>query len=232
MKLIKNTQKKYTWHERVEFVLNYFKEELKKNGDKISEMALSAHLNISRGKLKAWVTGQVPSAEDLGYIVQISTINPVWLFTGLGNPIKKSLPQDDIELEMIPLVSAVLSAGGGSFEVDGNIDRYLAFRRDFLIHKGNIKEMVLMTVSGDSMDPEIKNNDTVLIDQSQTRLMANRIYAVALQDMIYLKKINALPDKIVLESINKDYAPIPIESYEMDNMRIIGRVIWWCREAM
>ena len=229
----KNIQKKLTWQNRIDFMLNFFKVKLEKNGIKPTETNISEHLKISRGKLKAWMTGQVPNAEDLEYIVQISSINPLWLFLGKGEPFEEEETlEEDIELCMIPLVAATLSAGNGSFEVDGNIEKHLAFRRDFLRAKGSIKDMVLMTVAGDSMSPDILHKDTVLIDQSQKRFVADGIYAVGFGETIYLKKINALPNKILLESINKQYEPIIIEQHEIeDSVRILGRAIWWCREA-
>ena len=70
----------------------------------------------------------------------------------------------DVDLIMIPMVEARLSAGQGSLQTDGNSERSYAFRSDFLHRKGNPDNMVLMRVSGDSMQPEILNNDVVLLD--------------------------------------------------------------------
>ena len=137
------------------------------------------------------------------------------------------------DIVLIPMVEAKLSAGQGSFETSDQSDRKYSFRRDFLSRKGNQKEMVLMRVSGDSMEPEIKNGDVVLLDKSQTSPLPGRIYAVGVEDMVYLKRVDARPGKIVLYSDNKDYAPIEVDTRgDMENQaRIIGRAIWWCREA-
>ena len=92
--------------------------------------------------------------------------------------------------------------------------------------------MVLMRVGGDSMQPEIMNNDVVLLDQSKRNVRPGPIFAVGFQDAIYLKRIDALPDRIILKSTNPAYPPveIPVGEQEGDAFRIIGQVIWCGRE--
>lgn len=68
--------------------------------------------------------------------------------------------------------------------------------------------MVLLRVSGDSMQPRIMHNDVVLIDQSQNVPVPGRIYAVGVEDMVYLKIVNAVPGRLILSSSNALYAPI------------------------
>jgi Predicted transcriptional regulator len=140
---------------------------------------------------------------------------------------------DKIDLILIPLVEATLSAGQGSFEVSDKSERKYSFRRDFLQRKGDYKRMVLMRVGGDSMAPSIENGDVVLLDQSQTSPVPGNIYAVGVEDMVYLKRVDARPGKLVLYSDNKDYAPIEVDTRGdmAGQARIIGRAIWWCREA-
>ena len=136
------------------------------------------------------------------------------------------------EILMVPMVDAHLSAGHGSFEVSGDVTRHYAFRADFLMRKGQVAHMVLMRVDGDSMAPQIQNNDVVLLDQSQKDLRPGKIYAVGVEDMVYLKKVDAKPGEITLYSINEEYSPLRIDTRgdQEDCIRIIGRAVWWCRE--
>ena len=92
--------------------------------------------------------------------------------------------------------------------------------------------MVLLRVSGDSMQPRILHNDVVLIDQSQSDPVPGRIYAVGVEDMVYLKIVNAMPGKLILTSVNPGYAPIEADTCEQlaDLVRIIGRAVWVGRE--
>lgn len=133
---------------------------------------------------------------------------------------------------MLPMVEARLSAGNGSFETGANIERRYAFRTDFLLRKGQPSHMVLMRVDGDSMEPNIMNGDVVLIDQSQRDPRAGKVYAVGVEDVVYLKMVNAAPGKIVLSSYNAVYPPLEIDARgDLSNgIRIIGRAVWVGRE--
>lgn len=150
--------------------------------------------------------------------------------SGAGGP--EVVAFADHEIIMIPMVEARLSAGHGSFETSAASERKYSFRSDFLRRKGNISEMVLMRVDGDSMSPEVKDGDVVLIDRSQTAARAGCMYAVGVEDVVYLKILNTLPGRIILSSHNPEYAPFEIDTRgDLENsVRIIGRVIWSCRE--
>ena len=90
----------------------------------------------------------------------------------------------------------------------------------------------MMRVSGDSMQPEIMDNDVVLLDQSKTEIKAGRIFAVGFDDAIYCKRIDRVPGKIILKSVNPAYEPLEIDvrGQEADEFRVIGQVIWCGRE--
>lgn len=94
--------------------------------------------------------------------------------------------------------------------------------------------MVLMQVSGDSMQPEILDGDMVLIDQGKKDipLKLGRIFAVGFEDAIYLKRIDKLPGKIILKSVNPEYPPVELDVRGQlgDSFRVIGQVLWVGRE--
>ncbi|GFK94454.1 HTH-type transcriptional regulator PrtR [Fundidesulfovibrio magnetotacticus] len=139
---------------------------------------------------------------------------------------------DTSEIVMVPMVEARLSAGSGSFETGGDLGRHYAFRLDFLRRKGIPSKMVLMRVAGDSMDPEIKDGDVVLIDQNQATPIPGKLYAVGVEDMVYIKEVNAEPGKLVLSSYNKAYPALEVDARGdlKDGIRIIGRAVWVGRE--
>ena len=116
-------------------------------------------------------------------------------------------------------------------EVSADTEGGYAFRGDFLRRKGNPRRMVLMRVSGDSMVPEIFDNDLVLLDRGQTEISPGRLYAVGFEDAIYIKRIDKLPGKI-LHSVNPAYPPLSLDLRGdcADQFRVIGRVLWSGRE--
>lgn len=129
---------------------------------------------------------------------------------------------------IIPLVEARLSAGGGSFLTSSEVEQDFYFAKFFIDRMGNSENMVAMRVSGDSMEPEVYDNDIVLIDQSKKEIYPSKIYAVAFDDCIYLKRIDKLPNQIILKSSNPNYAPIVIDINDQteDQFKIIGQALW------
>ena len=105
----------------------------------------------------------------------------------------------DSDIVMIPMVEARLSGGSGSLETSAANGRDYAFRRDFILRRGNPNDMVLMRVSGDSMEPDVCDNDVVLIDQSKKDILPGRMYAVGFEEAIYLKRIDIVPGKAILK---------------------------------
>jgi phage repressor protein C with HTH and peptisase S24 domain len=155
-------------------------------------------------------------------------LNPDWVETGTGQTFSKS--SNDGIFKNVPKVKARLSAGSGSFEVGSEIEGYYAFRKDWLSMKGNMNKMVLMDIFGNSMEPELKDGDTILLDESQKDVLAGAVYAVGVDDTIMVKRLEKHPNKLVLISDNRDYDPIYLRESDINSIRIIGKVIWVCRE--
>lgn len=206
---------------------------------KASQQAFAASLGIPQMTLSNYEKGKSePKLVLLKEMCSKFRLNINWLLFGIGpmyvDDVTSSLVTSacDVDLIMVPMVEARLSAGNGSLQVDGDIERSYAFRSDFLHRKGNPANMVMMRVEGDSMQPEIMNNDVVLLDQSKKEIRTGRIFAVGFEDAIYLKRIDMLPGKFVLKSVNPDYPPVELDirGQNGDAFRVIGQVIWCGRE--
>lgn len=204
-----------------------------------TEAALSGPLGVSSQAIyDARRRGKIPDAW-IRIIAENYAVSADWLFFGRGpmrvDESKENLHHTqscDVDLILIPMVEARLSAGQGSLLTGGNCERTYAFRSDFLYRKGNPDNMVLMRVSGDSMQPDILNNDVVLIDQSKRDILPGRIYAVGFEEAIYLKRIDMLPGKVILKSANPAYPPVELDIRDQqgDSFRVIGQVLWSGRE--
>jgi phage repressor protein C with HTH and peptisase S24 domain len=112
---------------------------------------------------------------------------------------------------------------------DEDID-YVAFRRNWLILQGNPKSLKLMEVRGDSMEPVICDCDVVLLDFSRTAPRPGKIFAVAFDGHIYIKRLFAEPGRLILRSDNKVHADVVVDlkdSHQADNVTIIGQAICW-----
>lgn len=194
-----------------------------------SQTELAATLGINRSAVtQAKKKGTIPANWVLGLSRKFG-LNPDWLEKGVGDP-KESKFCYDPEFDKIPKVNARLCAGDGSFEVGSDIQGFYAFRKDWLSRKGSAGNMVLMDIFGNSMSPELKDGDTVLVDESQKAIIAGALYAVGIEDTVMVKRLEKHPNKLVLQSDNKDYTPIFLREEEMDMARIIGKVVWVGRE--
>jgi phage repressor protein C with HTH and peptisase S24 domain len=184
-----------------------------------SELANLLKLNrsaISRAKKR----GTIPQAW-LTKLSQSLGLDPAWLREGV---------ERDEEFLPVPRVRAKLDAGGGSYVVDSQVEEEIAFRHSWLRRKGTPREMVIMEITGDSMEPLIREGDTVLVDQAQKEIYAGGIYAVGVQDTIMVKRLERQPHGLVLVSANPNYSPVHLQGDEIETVRIIGRVIGMWRD--
>ena len=195
-----------------------------------SQMELAAALQINRSAItQARRKNAIPDKWIL-QLYRLFGLNPDWLEKDSGPVFIKSGITADDKFNTIAKVRARLCAGDGSFEVGAEIEDYFAFQTEWLRKKGDPNHMVLMDIFGNSMSPEIKDGDAVLIDQSQKNILAGAIYAVGVDDTIMVKRLEKHPHKLVLLSDNQDYTPIYLQNRDMHSVRIIGKVIWTCRE--
>jgi phage repressor protein C with HTH and peptisase S24 domain len=135
------------------------------------------------------------------------------------------------EFTYVPKVRPRLMPGGLSFEMSDALDGIYAFRTDYLKNVGQPKDMVLFEVSGDSMDPEIKHGDTVLVDKSQHEVIPGNIYGIGIDEEVVVRRVEKSPGQIVLVSENSQkYQPIGVVVEGQSSVRIIGRVIWMGRK--
>jgi phage repressor protein C with HTH and peptisase S24 domain len=196
-----------------------------------NQSQLARELDVGRAAVSlSKRKGAVPARWILDLSARFG-LNPLWLEKGKG----LSRPEaaavcEDTPYHEVPKVRARLCAGGGSFETEGQVEGYYSFRSDWLRTRGNPTNMVLMEVIGNSMEPEIKEGDMVLIDQSRSDVLSGGIYAVGVEDTVMVKRVERLPGTLVLRSDNTDYSPIHLSGDELDNVRVIGKILWTSRE--
>ncbi len=134
------------------------------------------------------------------------------------------------DYSLLPKVSAVAGAGE-SLETSSDVEGMYAFRTDFLtrVHI-NPDKSVMLLVRGDSMEPLIRDGDTVLVDQSKNLPEDGFIYLVTLDEALMIKRLQRIPNGWRLRSENPDRGYIDIEGDDQLNMfRVHGRVRWFGR---
>jgi len=204
-----------------------------------SQGAFADDLGIHKNSLGHYERGnRVPDAEVLLKLVDMG-FDANWILTGKGTPKPKAasanLKQDleklkrlDEEFALIPGYNVQVAAGHGTIAGDEAPTRELAFRRKWLRFRGlHEQDLALVFAKGDSMEPTIADNETVMVDTSKKELRDGHIYVIRNGDHLLVKRIQTLwNDGVQLLSDNKEYPPQEIPSSELDNLEVIGKVIW------
>ncbi|MEV5031609.1 helix-turn-helix transcriptional regulator [Sphingobium sp. LMC3-1-1.1] len=123
-----------------------------------------------------------------------------------------------------------LALGMGATYLDGSQPEVLGlvpFKQDWLhgLYDGPLDKLKVVRGRGDSMEPTIREGDTILIDTSQRRLDdQDRIWAVAYGELGMIRRIKATPRGTwLLIPDNKVVNPDEATDGEAT---LLGRVIW------
>lgn len=154
---------------------------------------------------------------------------PDQLPTLRGDPGSGVVEFGNIEYVAVGRYDARLSAGPGSI-TDPHAEPlgYVLFESQWLraIVNAAPEGLVLLRVSGDSMEPTFREGDWVLVDRGQTRFTGEGIYAIQFGDATLIKRI--APDfrnrGFHIMSDNRDrYRD---EAASEEEMLFLGRVVW------
>lgn len=140
------------------------------------------------------------------------------------------LELDGDDFAAIPKLAVEASAGGGALNDEApEVVGKLAFRQDWL-RKIGVKpdRAMLITITGDSMVPNLKPGDLALIDQDRADWEHNAIFAlVDLDGGVRIKRVLKHARGLVLVSDNPDNHPPEARlGSEADRVRCLGRVVW------
>lgn len=90
-------------------------------------------------------------------------------------------------------------------------------------NKINPDSCEIVRISGNSMEPEYRHGDRVIIDRNDKELLDGHIFAFRYNGQCYVKEINLLGDKIKCISLNKEYDPFYIKYGE--EFSVLGRIL-------
>ena len=145
-----------------------------------------------------------------------------------------SIPQN-LNFENITFIAPLdlkVSGGYGSIIDQINMTQdFMAFAKSWIFKNAHVSAdtLVLFTVNVNSMDcptSSIKDGGLILVDKSVTEFKNDGVYVIALDDALYVKRLQILPGrKLKVKSDNLNYDPFEV-SLDTDNFNIVGKVIW------
>jgi SOS-response transcriptional repressor LexA len=228
---------------------------------KINQTVMAEHLKIKPSAICQMESGRIrPSLETVIEMARIWDVNLHWLLTGVGPMFMEGSPNrrkaraklkkvsefisgeldqlaqtrvEDQESEIINIpVSGEIAAGKPVQSVEPQLE-FLTVRRGMI--RGVLDDYVCLRVNGRSMEPEICNNDLVLIRQSKDWYrLSGQICAVRVDGGITLKRL-ILDDKekmIILAPLNDEFKPILVNPEEHQDVTLIGSLFYLMRKVV
>ena len=119
------------------------------------------------------------------------------------------------------------SAGPGSLADDGEYHEAMGFGPKWLKQLGaNPKNLSLISVDGDSMDPTLCDGDDIMVDHSAAqRPLRDGIYVLRMDDVLLVKRVALGPSgKLSIRSDNPQYPDW--DDVHASDVNFIGRVVW------
>lgn len=235
--LIDGTGQKYTnaapryaeFAARIEQSIDYL-------GIDIPELARKSRL--AQEKIEEYLTGSImPKVEDSERLADALNVSVEWLRfgdsphvppTGSSVGITEFTDYENTHT-IIPRYEVSLSAGGGNavWIERENDDDPIVFRNGwFKARRLNPKCLRGMYVRGDSMEPVLKQWDTVIIDVSDTDVSDGEIYAVMFKGKLYIKQLRNTENGLDLISFNPDYDAMHVTEEVADRFQLLGRMVW------
>jgi phage repressor protein C with HTH and peptisase S24 domain len=129
----------------------------------------------------------------------------------------------------IPLFNIKASSGHETFVNDERIGADLMFRKDWLYRelKSNPDNLFILSAETDSMEPTIKHDALLIVDNSIDRIITEGIYVLRRGDTILIKRIRKLSeDTIELISDNPVYGKETIKLSNQPEIAILGKAIY------
>ena len=189
---------------------------------------------VSAQQISSWERGDYfPSHRNLSAISKVLGVAPVahslvqsLSSVGRGEDATENLAN---EFSMVVKKKGAISAGPGLTPTD-QVDFQLAFRNDWLEKYGGVNQLVALEVEGDSMAPELKEKDVVLINKNIKEVsLGGGIYAIKWKGNILVKRLQVNPQTgtVLIKSDNPSYETLETN---LDDIEIEGKIIWYGRE--
>lgn len=201
---------------------------------KISNADLARIMGVTRATVKLWVDGKTLQLKynDAVSLSEIFGVHVDWLMSGNGD--KQIKDQDDSVL----LKRINLTALCGKYpsinvptDVENNEELVETIRAGSKWFFNNFphyrpEDVQIVTATGDSMEPLIKEGDLVFVDINVQSCNRDGIFFLYLDGQYFIKRIQrSIGRSLILISENPSYRDIEIKPDSQVEFYVIGRVI-------
>jgi len=193
-------------------------------------------LNASPQTINNWEARGMSKAGMLTAQAAIGC-SATWLATGEG-PMKvgqtgplmsvRAVDKDDPDFIEIPMVKLRLQAGVTGFqtEPDRRDGGTMGMRRNWILRNGyDPAKLVAIQVKGESMEPSLYEDDVVVLNTIDTKLVDGQVYAFNYEGEAVVKRLSRDAGEWWLTSDNLDQRKHPRKICRGDACIVIGRVV-------
>ncbi|HFQ5182522.1 TPA: XRE family transcriptional regulator [Vibrio vulnificus] len=207
--------------------IDRFKERLLEALGEESVRSFSKRCGISESVIRKYLAGSYPNVDKLPRIAEATGRSIEWLLTGTENTSNEKVISFNEEFVLIPGYRIQVSAGHGSLNPDQlEPTRHLAFRRKWLKYRSfKEKDLAIVWAKGDSMEPTIHNNDTLVVNMERKKPSDGHIYIFRNGDELFVKRYQSMLGTWRLISDNSFYSDLDIPKEEQHQFEVVGQVV-------
>lgn len=202
-----------------------------------NQEAFADRVGAKQSYVSKWERGMIPSAVPLARMAELAGcsieqfMNMEWVPAREASALPTSPALDDGDTVEITQLDLSLSMGPGTliedFPEEEPVRMSLAFVR--AITRTPSDRLRLVRGIGDSMEPTLRTGDRVMIDINERQLARSHgVYWVDHLGTHGIKRLRAVSRDRVL--IMSDNPQVPDFEAAAEDMRILGRAIWFARD--
>lgn len=190
----------------------------KRQGLKAVDLANS--ISVNRARYSNWELGiRNPQYKELVMLADKLNVNPAYLLGWIN---------DDIYSTHLPVDRATVKRSDGSEVSVPNTTAAHAYSHEYLEQRGfQARELIALTADDDSMEDIVRKGDTVLVDMQRKRSPSRDLFAILINDRVWIRWIRPEIDGksyTLMAEDSKQYADQPLTKEQLEALDIIGRV--------
>lgn len=211
------------------------RQRLKKTQQEIADIC-----GVSRETWSRYEAGKLEMGKDVYKKFIDANADADFLVTGIAkdvyeamiskNKIKTASLDDFV---MVARHEIAAAAGHGGVVTDESIVDHLAFKREWIKQTLGLDpaHLALIDARGDSMSPTIESGDLLLLDTRPEKAKHEGVYVINLNGALLVKRLRIrLTGVIEVLSDNAQYGKESISGAQMEQLIIVGRVVWHGRK--
>jgi phage repressor protein C with HTH and peptisase S24 domain len=202
-------------------------------------------MSVSPSAFRKWLRGEAePSRERLVALADAAKVSIAWLAKGEGTmpsfaksalgggrarPAEAERSIDPGHFIVLPKHAEGAAAGPPDPAVPRPAAEFIAFRHDWVRAVLGIQpeDLIMETAVGESMRPTIRNGDLLLVDTTDRTVSSFGVYVLEIGGERLVKRVQRkLDGSLVLISDNDTYQPDQVTGAMLEDVTVIGRVVW------